>query len=358
MVNLPPDQNDRRDRPGILSFDEMVAVVLALLGIGTVLWWGMGRDNRFFEAGARLGLPSRISESEGTGLPGSDLSDPLELDAETADPYTSFDEKRAGLIENDQMRGVAEDDRDNESASETRSTSEARTSDNVTVQPVAPIAVPGPTTPDVGESPTAASDTPQPLDISDVPIDHWAYPFIKPMYDQGYLPDLPSGQFQPDSELTRAELAALLNEAFPLEGSGNPQSFVDIPDNYWATPAINKAIASGFMSGYPDNEFKPDQPVPRYQVLVTLASGLNLAPPENVDAVLQQFIDSNNLPDWARPQVAAAAQEGLIVNHPNLDQLKPTQTATRADITAMIHQALVNQGKLEPVKSPYTLPSE
>jgi hypothetical protein len=217
MVNLPPDQNDRRDRPGILSFDEMVAVVLALLGIGTVLWWGMGRDNRFFEAGARLGLPSRISESEGTGLPGSDLSDPLELDAETADPYTSFDERRAGLIENDQMRGVAEDDRDNESASETRSTSEARTSDNVTVQPVAPIAVPGPTTPDVGESPTAASDTPQPLDISDVPIDHWAYPFIKPMYDQGYLPDLPSGQFQPDSELTRAELAALLNEAFPLE---------------------------------------------------------------------------------------------------------------------------------------------
>ena len=36
MVNLPPDQNERRDREQILSFDELLAVVLALLGIGTI----------------------------------------------------------------------------------------------------------------------------------------------------------------------------------------------------------------------------------------------------------------------------------------------------------------------------------
>jgi Tfp pilus assembly protein PilX len=43
MVNLPPEQqNERRDRGAILSFDEMVAVALALLGVGAVLWWGNG----------------------------------------------------------------------------------------------------------------------------------------------------------------------------------------------------------------------------------------------------------------------------------------------------------------------------
>jgi hypothetical protein len=54
--------------------------------------------------------------------------------------------------------------------------------------------------------------------------------------------------------------------------------------------------------------------------------------------------------------VAAATENALVVNYPNRDQLKPTQAATRSEIVAMIHQALVQQGKLPAVESPYEVP--
>ncbi|MEO1068708.1 MAG: S-layer homology domain-containing protein, partial [Cyanobacteria bacterium J06638_6] len=71
---------------------------------------------------------------------------------------------------------------------------------------------------------------------------------------------------------------------------------------------------------------------------------------------LQPFTDLSALPVWAAPKVAAAADNALVVNHPAPDQLKPAQVATRAEIVAMIHQALVQQGKLPPVESEYTVP--
>jgi hypothetical protein len=388
MVNLPPEQNERRDRGAILSFDEMVAVALALLGVGAVLWWGMGRGNPLVETGSRLGMVSLDGErgnADGLSLFSDEVEVDLGLDSEAAVVAPSAT-RRTGVSQGNQglsssqtrARTGANGTADSANAapssrSSSRSTAavttgsqsmDATNSASMDATNSASSMVPT-TTPNTADGDVATTDTnpaegattPPPLDISDVPADHWAYSFIKPMYDQGYLPDLPSGQFQPDSELTRAELAALLDKAFELEASdAPPQAFVDVPDNYWASESIAKAVAGGYMSGYPENEFKPDQPVPRYQVVVVLSSGLNLAPSDNADVVLQQYIDTQTLPDWSKPQIAAATDAGLVVNHPSLDQLRPDAIATRAEITAMIHQALVNQGKLEPVKSPYVLP--
>jgi hypothetical protein len=206
-------------------------------------------------------------------------------------------------------------------------------------------------------SSSEAVGTTQPIDISDVPTTHWAYAFIKPMFDEGYLPDFPESGFQPDQTLTRAELAALLSQAFgnaPREGS--VRTFSDVPGTYWAAPAIDNAVSQGFMNGYPEGDFRPDQAVPRYEVLVSLATGLGLADPPAPDQTLQAFVDLNPLPAWARPKVAAAAENALVVNYPNRDQLKPAQAATRAEIVAMIHQALVSRGELPAVESEYAVP--
>ncbi|HIK43711.1 MAG TPA: S-layer homology domain-containing protein, partial [Leptolyngbyaceae cyanobacterium M65_K2018_010] len=56
------------------------------------------------------------------------------------------------------------------------------------------------------------------------------------------------------------------------------------------------------------------------------------------------------------PKAAATAEQGLIVNYPRRDQLQPTQAATRAEIVALLHQALVREGKLPPVNSAYVVP--
>ncbi|MBE9157373.1 S-layer homology domain-containing protein [Nodosilinea sp. LEGE 06152] len=345
MVNLPPDQPNSPDpsRPAgessprgnrILDFDELLAVVLAFVGIGSILWWGLSRTQTPWAVADRLqrrgGDPPALGQTE------------AEEETDEFEPRT--------LERSDRPR---QDIPDRDSPSEPRP---ERLPVNRAIRPESVLVPAAPATV-LTTPPDEAEATTQPLDISDVPSTHWAYPFIKSMFDQGYLPDFPESGFQPDQPLTRAELAALISQAFgdaPREGS--VIAFTDVPDTYWAAPAIANAVSQNFMNGYPEGDFRPDQAVPRYEVLVSLATGLNLEPSPAPDQTLQSFVDAGPLPDWARAKVAAATENGLVVNYPQRDQLKPAQAATRAEIVAMIHQALVARGELPAVESEYTVP--
>jgi hypothetical protein len=151
-------------------------------------------------------------------------------------------------------------------------------------------------------------------------------------------------------------MAALITQAFGDTSASADLTFSDVSSDYWAASAINNAVAQGFMVGYPDGEFLPQRTIPRYEVIVALASGLNLTPPPAPEQTLQSFVDFSALPDWATAKVAAAAENNLIVNYPARDQIKPAQAATRAEIAAMLHQALVARGELPAVESEYTVP--
>lgn len=346
MVNLPPDPptpSDASPRLGdtaprarrTLEPDELLAIVLAFLGMGSILWWGLTRSQSLVNdqglLSRRAEEPSSLTQAEPEGV-GDDFEPrtfepgdrPRQAPAAGAAGLPGFgpEDQRSSAVPRESTSGIA----------------------------AAPAGVPS-------DSPTEVADTTQPIDISDVPTTHWAYPFIKPMFDGGYLPDFPESGFQPDQTLTRAELAALLSQAFgdaPREGS--VRTFSDVPSTYWASPAIDNAVSQGFMNGYPEGDFRPDQAVPRYEVLVSLAAGLGLADPTAPDQALQAFVDLSPLPAWARAKVAAAAENGLVVNYPSRDQLQPAQAATRAEIVAMIHQALVSRGELPAVESEYAVP--
>ncbi|MCM1983307.1 S-layer homology domain-containing protein [Lyngbya confervoides] len=189
--------------------------------------------------------------------------------------------------------------------------------------------------------------SPSSLDISDVPPEHWAYASIQAMHKQGIVPNFPDGRFQPDKPVTRAELAASLQLAFKGETGPDPIAFQDIPDDYWARGPVTYAVNAGFMQGYSADSFRPNEQIPRYQVLVTLASGLNLEIPEDPSAVLANYSDFQETPRWAWGQVAAAAAAGLVaINPAEAGQLSPNRPATRAEANAMLYQGLSRAGKL------------
>lgn len=196
---------------------------------------------------------------------------------------------------------------------------------------------------------------PSQLDISDVPEDHWAYPFIAKLHAQGIIPDYPDGKFQPDKPVTRAELAAQIQRAFVDEPGQRSLTFSDIATDYWAADAIEGAVDKKFMSGYPEGDFQPDKLVPRYEVLVALVSGLELEIPTSPDSSLQRFQDQGQLPDWSKGKIAASTQESIVVSHPDPGLLTPETNATRAEVAAMIYQALVQSGRLEPIESEYVV---
>ncbi|MBW4541535.1 MAG: S-layer homology domain-containing protein [Myxacorys chilensis ATA2-1-KO14] len=178
---------------------------------------------------------------------------------------------------------------------------------------------------------------------------HWARPFIETLAEKQIIAGFPDGTFKPDAPVTRAQFAAIVKNAFTSNQVRVARGFGDVPAKYWATSAINKAYETGFMSGYPGGTFKPEQQIPKVQVLVSLSSGLNYTSTGNAATTLAAFRDSGEIPDYAKTGVVAAAERNVVVNYPNVSFLNPNETATRADVAAYIHQALVNQGKLSPI---------
>lgn len=180
---------------------------------------------------------------------------------------------------------------------------------------------------------------------------HWARSFIEVLAARGVIRGFPDGTFRPDEAVTRAQFAAMIRQAFQQRAvKRTGTQFVDVPINYWGYEAIQAAYRLGFLQGYPNNIFIPEQNIPRVQVLVSLANGLELAPPPDVASVLNsKYQDAAQIPNFAQNSVAAATLNQLVVNYPNIALLNPNQTATRADVAAFIYQALVKEGSIPPL---------
>jgi len=190
------------------------------------------------------------------------------------------------------------------------------------------------------KTPTPTTPTPS-VEFSDVPDEFWAKQAITALAKRNIVVGFPQGEFKPQRFATRGELAAMLHEAFKPKPKQRAIAFPDLPPNYWGDDAIKEMAKAGIITGYPDDKFRPNQPITRAEALVVLAKVLNLKPPSEPSQTLQQYADSNKIPDYAIADVAAAVQAGLVVGYPQGDLLNPNKPATRAELAAMLHQARV-----------------
>ncbi|MBT9313772.1 S-layer homology domain-containing protein [Leptothoe kymatousa] len=189
------------------------------------------------------------------------------------------------------------------------------------------------------------------IQFTDVSSSHWASQFIASLAQRNVIAGFPDGSFRPDEPVTRAQYAAMVRKAFNQSSIRSGTSFVDVPANFWATSAIDEAYRMGFLSGYPNNVFQPNQNIPRAQVLVSLANGLDYQASTVTSANF--YSDAGAIPNYAVRSIAAATEQRLVVNYPNLEVLRPNQTATRADVAAFIYQALASRNQVAAVPSPY-----
>jgi S-layer homology domain len=184
--------------------------------------------------------------------------------------------------------------------------------------------------------------------------DNWAAPFIKALVEKDIIKGYPDGTFRPDQPVTRAEFAALLTKAFDLQPVRGDRKFKDVSSKYWANTVIQKAYRGGFLAGYPDNTFAPDSNVVRIESIVALTQGRQLSPTGNLD-LNGVYGDAAQVPSYGQSALIAATQKCLAVSV-EYDNTKlpggnfnPNAVATRADVAAYIHQALVGTGKLAPL---------
>jgi parallel beta-helix repeat protein len=185
---------------------------------------------------------------------------------------------------------------------------------------------------------------------------HWAADFVEALANKNLINSLTDGTFAPNNPMTRADYAALVAAAFNPTPRHPAPDFIDVPKDFWAYNAIQIAAMGGFVGGKSDRTFSPHENVQRLQVIVSLVNGLKL-PPAQSDALLC-YSDRNTILDYARTAVATATQQKIVVNYPNPKQIEPSRFATRAEVAAMVYQALVAIKKSPLIKSPYIVSNE
>ncbi|MDW5299933.1 MAG: S-layer homology domain-containing protein [Sedimentibacter sp.] len=108
-------------------------------------------------------------------------------------------------------------------------------------------------------------------DFPDVNFDRWSTKHIATLSNGNIIEGYPDGSFKPENPITRAELATIASKFDKLSAYLN-NSFSDI-DGHWAIEYINSAAAKGWVEGYPDGTFKPDQYITRAE-FVTLVNNV------------------------------------------------------------------------------------
>lgn len=220
---------------------------------------------------------------------------------------------------------------------------------------IPPVVLRSPNGPDVPPPPSQPETSPPappttPAAFPDI-ANHWARPFIEALAQRNLVSGFPDGTFRPEAKLTRAEYAALLAQAFSRPNRRLSQGFADVADSFWAAAAIHKAERMGFIAGFPDGTFRPQQPLTRLQILLSLVNGLSLQGSGTTS--LSVYQDRAEIPSYAARAVAIATQQQLVVNYPNPSLLEPSVPASRAETAAILYQALVVTGEVASIPSPY-----
>lgn len=194
-----------------------------------------------------------------------------------------------------------------------------------------------------------------PTPFSDIQ-NSWAHSFIEALAQRNIISGFPNGTFRPNQSMNRAQFAAIVSKAFNQPKKRQYTPFIDISSGYWGATAIQKAYETGFLSGYPDQRFRPEDRITKVQALVSLVNGLGITSnhTSTIKAALSKiYRDAAQIPSYAADEIATATSVQMVVSYPNSQILNPNLAATRADVAAFIYQALVQLRQVPKISSNY-----
>ena len=174
--------------------------------------------------------------------------------------------------------------------------------------------------------------------FTDVSEKDWFYNDAMFVYKNGLMLGTSKTLFSPHGTVTRGMMATIL---WRMEGSLAPKgenSFTDVEAGRWYADAITWTTENGIFAGYSKDKFGPDDPITREQLTAIFYryadyKGYKLTVTENLD----KFEDADKITDYAKMVMQWAVGNGLIKGKSE-NLLDPQGTATRAEISAMLHR--------------------
>ena len=164
---------------------------------------------------------------------------------------------------------------------------------------------------------------------------HWAESSIERWSAYGIIQGS-NGQFDPNGQLTCAQLATILAKLLKLPAAKDA-GFTDNTADAWYYDAINRCAAAGILNGNGDGTVTPDAPISRERAMVMLARALGIEPIRKPD--LTKYTDAAQVSAYAQGYVAALIEAG-IVGGVTADELAPQDNITRASTVTILDRAI------------------
>ncbi len=163
---------------------------------------------------------------------------------------------------------------------------------------------------------------------------HWAAADVGKAFALGIATGYSDGSFRPNASISRAEWLALLSRS--LEWSSvSPMSLpfadeADVPA--WARTYVAEASSRGVVSGYADGSFRGNRQMTRAEAAVMIVRAMSWKFATNA---APSFADEGDIPAWAMPYVAAAAEHGVLLGRED-GRFVPSAELTRAEAVSLL----------------------
>jgi hypothetical protein len=164
---------------------------------------------------------------------------------------------------------------------------------------------------------------------------HWAEGDILAGIDYGYISGYPDSTFKPDNTITRAEFVKVINRARNYSAMTNIP-FKDVPVNEWYFQDVQIAYMAGYIKGDSENNFNPNAQITRQEAAEILN---RIAPGGDASHNLAAVRDADKISDWALPAVRAVYSKGYITGDTD-GNFNPQAPLKRGETVRIVNRVL------------------
>ena len=189
----------------------------------------------------------------------------------------------------------------------------------------------------VGAS-AANTTTRKATDFKDYDAKAWYAEAVSAAVDNGLLYGKSATVIDPNGDMTRAEMAAIINRSFGCYKTADISQYKDVSKDKWYYKDVAMAVQMGTYNGRSSSTMAPDSPITRQEAMTVVARALELDYDSYSKTDLSAFSDRSEISNWALPYVRAMVGADYI--HGRGKILAPLDNITRAEFAQIFHNII------------------
>ena len=175
-------------------------------------------------------------------------------------------------------------------------------------------------------------------DFKDYDGTAWYAEAVSAAVDNGLLYGKSSTILDPNGDMTRAEMAAIINRSFGCYKTADISQYKDVSKSKWYYKDVALAVQMGTYNGRSNSAMAPDAPITRQEAMTVVARALELDYDSYSKTDLSAFSDRSEISNWALPYVRAMVSADYI--HGRGKVLAPLDNITRAEFAQIFYNII------------------